>query len=123
MIEIMGWDGTMASDMGWDRRIRNGGGGQSVQLSMAGRFVVRGISPRPRRPHVQCGTIGRLYLSPGDLDHEALRALAPGPVCQSTNPPPRYFPRQVSPSHRHEPHELIVDLWVPWRVSLTTVPR
>lgn len=72
------------------------------------------------------GTIGRLYLDRivlVTLNDEALRALAPGPVCLAHNPHPD-ISRTRSPN-RHEPHEseLIVDLWAPQRVSLTTMRR
>lgn len=94
-----GWDGTMASNMGW--KIDESGMG-AVPSSMTWRFVVRRISPR--RPHVQCGAIGRLYLEyvysgylGGTLDDEALRALAPMPRLP-VHPPHPDISRARSPS-------------------------
>lgn len=111
----MGWDDGRPT---WDGT--DGLGMEAVQLASRGRGGSSFAASSPC-PHVQRGAIGRLYPEQswgggGDrLNDEALRVpRSLGTVCVPNihaPTPARYFPHQVP--YRHEPHELIVDLWGP----------
>lgn len=119
----MGWDDgkpNMGSD--GDRRIRNGGIVQSSPVQFSNDRAVRGSVVRGFSPPSTCPLC--CYWSP-------LSQLVLGDFERPTRPsgssllglpvPPRYFPHQAPPPNRHEPHEVIVDLWVLAGFSLPTM--
>lgn len=120
-----GWDGTMASPT-WDGDkidgLGMGGIVQSSPVQFSNDRAVRGSIVRGFSPPSTCPS--RCYWSPlsklvlGDFERATRPSGSSLWACLSH---PDISRTRLSPSHRHEPHEVIVDLWVLAGFSLPTM--